>query len=140
MVVIHDSKNNILLLERADRKDFWQSVTGSISSINEPLFSAAKRELMEETGIDATLYKMKDWKVSRDFEIFSHWQHRFAEGVTENKEHFFSILVPRSIKVTLSKREHLSYCWVNPNRAMSMVFSWTNKEAIRDLIYDSKRQ
>ena len=140
MVVIHDSKNNILLLERADRKDFWQSVTGSISSINESLFSAAKRELMEETGIDASLYKMKDWKVSRDFEIFSHWQHRYAEGVTENKEHFFSILVPRSINVTLSKREHLSYCWVNPNRAMSMVFSWTNKEAIRDLIYDSKRQ
>ena len=91
MVVIHDSKNNILLLERADRKDFWQSVTGSISSINESLFSAAKRELKEETGIDASLYKMKDWKVSRDFEIFSHWQHRYAEGVTENKELYIDL-------------------------------------------------
>ena len=32
LVVIHTPDLQVLLLERADRKNFWQSVTGSIEA------------------------------------------------------------------------------------------------------------
>ena len=51
LVVIHTSDMEVLLLERADRPGFWQSVTGSLDAPDEPLMTTAARELFEETGI-----------------------------------------------------------------------------------------
>ena len=50
LVVLHDGKGNILLIERADNVNFWQSVTGSIEE-DESLSQTAVREVWEETGI-----------------------------------------------------------------------------------------
>ncbi|MFM8391421.1 MAG: NUDIX domain-containing protein, partial [Methylophilaceae bacterium] len=52
----------VLLIERADKPGFWQSVTGSIESEDADLLATAARELMEETGIDAHQYQLQDWK------------------------------------------------------------------------------
>ena len=68
--MVHDIDKNILLLERSDKKGYWQSVTGSLSNYNEPLFEAAKRELKEETGIDADKFELNDWNIARNFKIF----------------------------------------------------------------------
>ena len=57
--MVHDVDKNILLLERSDKKGYWQSVTGSLDSYSEPLFDAAG-ELKEETGIDADKFELKD--------------------------------------------------------------------------------
>ena len=51
LVVIHTPDGQILLLERADRPGFWQSVTGSLDAPDEPLALAAAREVFEETGL-----------------------------------------------------------------------------------------
>ena len=53
LVVIHTAQLEVLLLERALRSGYWQSVTGSLDRPGEPLAAAAAREVREETGIDA---------------------------------------------------------------------------------------
>src|SRR3546814_11532782 len=51
LVVIHTAALEVLLLERADKPGFWQSVTGSKDAIDEALQLTAIREVAEETGI-----------------------------------------------------------------------------------------
>ena len=41
----------MLLIERADKPGYWQSVTGSKDAPDEPLVETAVREVAEETGI-----------------------------------------------------------------------------------------
>mgnify|MGYP000579588574 CR=1 FL=1 len=51
LVLIHTPERQILLLERASHPGYWQSVTGSQEG-DEPLDATARREVLEETGID----------------------------------------------------------------------------------------
>jgi dihydroneopterin triphosphate diphosphatase len=51
LVVIHTSDLQVLLMERADKPGFWQSVTGSKDALDEPLIETCVREVFEETGI-----------------------------------------------------------------------------------------
>lgn len=51
LVVIHTPRLDVLIIERADRPGFWQSVTGSKDRLDEPLAETAVREVGEETGI-----------------------------------------------------------------------------------------
>ena len=53
LVVIHTTDGQVLLLERADRPGFWQSVTGSLDAPDEAPCAAARREVQEETGLTA---------------------------------------------------------------------------------------
>jgi dihydroneopterin triphosphate diphosphatase len=132
LVVVHTPELEVLLLERADRPGFWQSVTGS-QHAGETLEQTAVRELAEETGIDATLYGLRDWEAQNRFEIYSHWRHRYAPGTTHNTEHVFSVEVPRTSTVTLAPREHLAYVWLPCHVAAEKVFSWSNAVALREL-------
>jgi len=52
LVVIHTPALDVLLIERADHPGYWQSVTGSLDRPDEPLDLTARREVLEETGID----------------------------------------------------------------------------------------
>ena len=62
LVVIHTAALDVLLLERADRPGFWQSVTGS-QHPGEALRETAIREVAEETGLDATRWPLSDWNL-----------------------------------------------------------------------------
>jgi dATP pyrophosphohydrolase len=123
----------VLLIERADKPGFWQSVTGSIESEDADLLATAARELMEETGIDAHQYQLQDWQFSQTYEIYPHWRHRYAPGVTQNVEHVFGLELPGRVPVKLAPREHIAYEWVDWREAAQRVFSWTNVEALRKL-------
>jgi dATP pyrophosphohydrolase len=135
LVVIHTSAMEVLLLERADRPGFWQSVTGSLDAPDEPLHATAARELFEETGIraDGELIRLHDWGLSNIYEIYPVWRHRYAPGVTHNTEHVFSVCVPRDIPITLSPREHLQHAWLPWLEAADRCFSSSNAEAILQL-------
>jgi len=132
LVLVHTPALEVLLLERADRPGFWQSVTGSRHE-GESLHETAVRELREETGIDAGRYELSDWHKQNEFEIYQSWRGRYAPGVTQNVEHVFGLQVPRACPVTLEPSEHLRYEWLPWEAAAQKVFSWTNAEAIREL-------
>ena len=133
LVVIHTPDLQVLLLERADHPGFWQSVTGSKDVADEPLTLTCAREVMEETGLDATRYELTDWQQTNRFEIYAHWRHRYPDGVTHNTEHVFGLCVPQPLPITIAPREHLQYAWLPWEDAAQRCFSWSNVQAIRDL-------
>lgn len=137
LVLVHTRDLQVLIMERADKAGFWQSVTGSLERLPngelERPIDAAVREVKEETGLDAADYKLLDWHCSHVYEIYSHWRFRYAPGVTENTEHIFGLELPEPVAVQLAPREHVAYEWVDWREAAKRVFSWTNVEALRKL-------
>jgi len=94
LVVVYTPELDVLLLERADRPGFWQSVTGSQDE-GETLRETAVRELREETGIDAARCELTDWRRQNRYEIYRRWRSRYAPDVTHNTEHVFGLKVPQ---------------------------------------------
>ena len=133
LVVVYTPALEVLLIERADYPDHWQSVTGS-QEPGETLAQTATRELREETGIDADAYGgVVDWHMQNDFEIFKQWSGRYPPGTTHNTEHVFGLRVPGRVPVVLAPREHLRYEWLPWRDAAARCFSWTNRAAIEAL-------
>lgn len=130
LVVIHTPDLQILLIERADRPGYWQSVTGSREG-DEALSDTARREVLEETGIDAV--GLHDWQQQNVYEIYPHWRHRYAPGVTHNTEHVFSLQLPAPQPVQLAAGEHLAWQWLPWQQAAELVFSPSNADAIKKL-------
>jgi dATP pyrophosphohydrolase len=139
LVVIYTASNEVLLLERKDHPGYWQSVTGSLDAPDEPLIVAAARELLEETGIDVSTLPpnaLQSMNQQIQYEIYPQWRHRYAEGVTENTEHWFKVLLPDRVTVTLAPREHTAYQWQPIEVAASLCFSPSNQQAILKLNSD----
>jgi len=134
LVVVHTAELEVLLLERARKVNggaaLWQSVTGSLDRADEPPAAAAAREVLEETGIEASAGALRDWRVTNTFEIFTQWRHRYAPGVTYNTEHVFGLALPRRPAVRLEPREHVAYAWLSWPEAAARCFSWSNRDAI----------
>lgn len=133
LVVIHTPALDVLLLERADHRGYWQSVTGSVDSPEESLQDACLREVREETGWVATIDALADWQRVHRFRIYRHWRRRYAPGVTHNTEHVFALCVPQRFEPTLDGVEHVAYRWLDWRAAADACFSWTNAAAIRRL-------
>ena len=132
LILIHTSDLQVLIMERADKVGYWQSVTGSMEHA-ETIRETAIREVMEETGLDATLYNLQDWQANNVYEIYPHWRHRYAPGVVENTEHLFGLELPEILAIKLAPNEHIRYEWVDWREAAKRVFSWTNVDAIKRL-------
>lgn len=137
LVLIHTQDLQVLIMERADKEGFWQSVTGSLEAAETPM-EAAIREVHEETGIDlktmdASQYTLEDWHTLNVYEIYPHWRHRYAPGVTQNTEHLFGLTLPKPLPIQLAPDEHVRYEWVDWRDAAKRVFSWTNVDALSKL-------
>jgi dATP pyrophosphohydrolase len=138
LVVIHTPARDVLLIERADKPDYWQSVTGSKNRVDEPLLQTCIREVAEETGIaigsaEVPLANLRDWQLANVYEIYPVWRHRYAPGVTHNTEHVFGLTVPAGTPVRLNPREHLRHQWLPWREAADRCFSPSNAEAILHL-------
>ncbi len=132
LVLIYTPDLQVLIMERTDKKGFWQSVTGSLEQGETPLQTAI-REVREETGLDASQYDLQDWHASNVYEIYPHWRHRYAPNITHNTEHLFGLCLPATLPVKLAPNEHVQYQWVDWREAAQRVFSWTNVDALKRL-------
>ena len=130
LVVIHTPALDVLLINRADARNFWQSVTGAKDREDESFAETAIREVAEETGIDCGACALRDWGLENVYDIYPRWLHRYAPGITRNTEHVFGLTVPAGTAVTLNPREHTAYQWLPWRQAADTCFSPSNAEAI----------
>jgi dihydroneopterin triphosphate diphosphatase len=131
LVVIH-TRDEVLLLERADGKSLWQSVTGSWE-LGEPLIHTAWRELGEETGFTAREGQLHDLWWANQYEIYPRWRHRYAPEADVNTEHVFRFEMQVSHLPRLAKYEHTHYEWLDFEQAAQRVFSPSNRQVIEYL-------
>jgi dATP pyrophosphohydrolase len=134
LVVVFTDDSQVLLLRRYQPFDFWQSVTGSLNN-DESHADAAARELQEETGFIEE-GELRYSEVSRRFVIDPRWRDRFAPGVVENVEFEWRYRLRAVSEIKLNKEEHAEYRWLPIDEAIETVWSWTNRDAIKQLKAD----
>ena len=137
VVIYATNTNRVLMLQRQDDPDFWQSVTGTIESGETPKKTAI-RELWEEVRLEISENStaLFDCNESIEFEIFPHFRYKYAPNVTHCREYWFLLAMEQEFEPVLS--EHLAYQWVSPEQAIQMTKSSNNAEAIRKYILKDK--
>jgi dATP pyrophosphohydrolase len=130
LIVVYTDNAEVLLLRRLKAPaGVWQSVTGGLRWDETP-GQAARREVFEETGLDAQPVATG---IVNTFEIVPAARPRYAPGVRENTEHVFRLRLAAPYPVRLDAREHSDYCWLAAGQAAGRVWSWTNRRAIAAL-------
>jgi dihydroneopterin triphosphate diphosphatase len=130
LIVIYTAGGEFLLLERVRPLGFWQSVTGSLEW-GEMADDAARREVIEETGITEGLLRNLQW--TQVYEILPAFGKKYAPGVTRNLEHAFALKLLNRVPVTLSVPEHVQFRWASARDAIETVSSSTNRTIIEQL-------
>jgi dATP pyrophosphohydrolase len=130
LIVIYTAGGDFLLLERCRPPGFWQSVTGSLEW-GEMADDAARREVIEETGITQGLLRNMQW--TQVYEILPAFGKKYAPGITRNVEHAFALKLLNRVPVTLSDREHVQFRWAKAAEALATVSSSTNRTIIEQL-------
>lgn len=130
VVIYAQNSGKVLMLQRNDDVDFWQSVTGSLEE-NETPRQTAIRELWEEVRlkIPENSTALFDCNESIEFEIFPHFRYKYAPNITHCREHWFLLAVEQEFIPELS--EHSAFKWVSAEQAVQMTKSPNNAEAIR---------
>ena len=128
LIVIHTEGGEFLLLERRKPPGFWQSVTGSLEW-GETADEAARRELVEETGITQGFLRNLQW--TQVYEVLPSFGKTYAPGVTRNLEHAFALKLHERAPVTLS--EHVQFRWLPAAQAIALASSSTNRAVIQQL-------
>jgi dATP pyrophosphohydrolase len=126
---VYNRAGQVLVMQRNDDPEFWQSVTGTLEQGEKPI-ETALREVLEETSIDITrsAYQLIDCRKINTYDIRDRWKHRYPPGTPYNTEHVFAVEVANEQSISLT--EHSAYLWLDKTSAMNKVWSDTNREAI----------
>lgn len=129
VAVYAQNSGRVLMLQRKDDPDFWQSITGTIETGEQPK-QAAIREVKEEIGVDILAQNLPlfDCHHKVNFEIFPQFRHKYAPHITHCEEHWFLLPLKEEIKPILT--EHLDYRWLPASQAKALTKSWNNRAII----------
>ena len=136
VVIYAQDTKRVLMLQRRDDPDFWQSVTGSVEE-GETAPQAAMREVKEEVTIDVACEQLTliDCQRTVEFEIFSHLRQRYAPGIERNTESWFCLALPSEREIVFT--EHLAYKWLDASAAAALTKSWSNRQAIEQFVINA---
>jgi dATP pyrophosphohydrolase len=136
LTVVYNRAGQVLVMQRNDDPEFWQSVTGTLEQGEKPI-ETARREVLEETSIDITrsAYQLMDCNKINIYEIRDRWKHRYPPDTHYNTEHVFAVEVANDQAIVLT--EHSAYLWLDKISAMQKVWSDTNREAISLYVPDA---
>lgn len=131
-VRLMDSEWNYLLFHRVPLPKlglpgFWQGVTGGLEG-DESLELAAKRELLEETGLVSS--QINPIGFSYSFPLQDEWRHLYASGVQEIVEHVFVALFQVGQEPILSS-EHDESKWCRKEEALELLKYPGNIEGLK---------
>ena len=132
LVLVYTRVGEVVMLRRTRPNRFWQSVTGSLEWGEIPR-EAAERELYEETGLRFS-GRLTDCRHSESFPIIPPWRERYARGTHYNLEHWFRLQLPTRRIIRLDPEEHSELRWLPIPRAARLASSWTNRNAILQLM------
>ena len=132
LVLVHTREAQVLVLERRQPAGFLQSVTGSLEW-GESAAAAARRELIEETGLEPR-HPPVDCGLAHRFPIHPQWRGRFPSGTTENLEHVYCWQAPGAVTIRLNPEEHCDWRWLAFDRALACLSSWTNRKALLQVL------
>ncbi|QCZ94070.1 dihydroneopterin triphosphate diphosphatase [Salinimonas iocasae] len=137
LVVLYDFQHRVLVMQRNDDADFWQSVTGTIEA-GETALQTAYREVAEETGLQLKPDEQDivDQQTTNLFKIREKWLHRYPPGTRYNREHVFTAQVNSEAALTLT--EHSAYEWLSKADALARLWSPTNVEAVETFVPEAK--
>ena len=101
IVIEKQNKDKILLLQtKEDRNCHWQNITGSVEQ-GESFLGAAKRELLEESGLNGELHML-----DTEFCFKDRWDKNVHEKI-------FLALVDFTDEIKLCEQEHQDFKWVS---------------------------
>ena len=111
-----------LILRRPEEHgDIWQPVTGHVEK-GEDFLEAAKREVLEETGISQFIRSI-------DPDIVINFSS--PETHKSYKEKVFGFEVSPEVEDIQLSDEHRSFSWVNCDTAMALLYWDNNKESLK---------
>jgi diaminopimelate epimerase len=136
LVYVHRAGPEFLLLERIpENGGFWQGVTGA-PAWGESDDYAARRELREETGLDA-----KPRPIGFRYEIRraggGRWRELYGPGIESVPEEVYEVEAAHDWEPTIDHREHTAYRWCLLDEALALL-SWEDNrrglEAVASVI------
>jgi 8-oxo-dGTP pyrophosphatase MutT (NUDIX family) len=127
-VAVFVHRGGQLLVCHRTREDYWHIVAGALER-GETLSQAAKRELWEETALDA---QPQDLGLEQSYALNDAVRELYAEGTQEVLVGNFHVAAPAGWEPTLNE-EHDRYDWADLDVAGELMYWTETREAIAAL-------